>query len=198
MSCSPTWTRPGSSAQPHGLHRRAARLSRPSSTSARPKRCGQRSTRGRTSRPPRRGVRQCRNQLRSRLRNVAARRIDAMDLVVVSARHRVEPDGDLHDHPLGRRTHEAAAPRQHHRHRLDRRHCARSRWSAMAMSRQRRRSTISCATPPSTLRSYNVRVNAIAPGPFLTNIAGGRLHREPEVVRKIRADGADGAARAAR
>jgi NAD(P)-dependent dehydrogenase (short-subunit alcohol dehydrogenase family) len=35
------------------------------------------------------------------------------------------------------------------------------------------------------LAPYNVRVNAIAPGPFLTNIAGGRLHREPEVVKKF-------------
>src|SRR6185503_149080 len=33
------------------------------------------------------------------------------------------------------------------------------------------------------LASYNVLVNAIAPGPFLTNIAGGRLHRDPEAVR---------------
>ncbi|MGA7486272.1 MAG: SDR family NAD(P)-dependent oxidoreductase [Xanthobacteraceae bacterium] len=35
------------------------------------------------------------------------------------------------------------------------------------------------------LASHNVRVNAIAPGPFLTNIAGGRLHREPDVVEKF-------------
>jgi NAD(P)-dependent dehydrogenase (short-subunit alcohol dehydrogenase family) len=33
----------------------------------------------------------------------------------------------------------------------------------------------------------NVLVNAIAPGPFLTNIAGGRLHRDPEVVRQFEA-----------
>jgi NAD(P)-dependent dehydrogenase (short-subunit alcohol dehydrogenase family) len=32
------------------------------------------------------------------------------------------------------------------------------------------------------LAPFNVRVNAIAPGPFLTNIAGGRLKREPEAV----------------
>jgi NAD(P)-dependent dehydrogenase (short-subunit alcohol dehydrogenase family) len=32
------------------------------------------------------------------------------------------------------------------------------------------------------LAPFNVRVNAIAPGPFLTNIAGGRLHREPAVA----------------
>ncbi|HZT52307.1 MAG TPA: SDR family NAD(P)-dependent oxidoreductase [Stellaceae bacterium] len=32
------------------------------------------------------------------------------------------------------------------------------------------------------LAPFNVMVNAIAPGPFLTNIAGGRLHREPEIV----------------
>lgn len=32
------------------------------------------------------------------------------------------------------------------------------------------------------LAPHNVLVNAIAPGPFLTNIAGGRLHREPEVA----------------
>jgi NAD(P)-dependent dehydrogenase (short-subunit alcohol dehydrogenase family) len=37
------------------------------------------------------------------------------------------------------------------------------------------------------LAPYNVRVNAIAPGPFLTNIAGGRLHREPEAVKKFTA-----------
>ena len=33
------------------------------------------------------------------------------------------------------------------------------------------------------LAPHNVRVNAIAPGPFLTNIGGGRLHREPERVK---------------
>jgi NAD(P)-dependent dehydrogenase (short-subunit alcohol dehydrogenase family) len=33
------------------------------------------------------------------------------------------------------------------------------------------------------LAPWNIRVNAIAPGPFLTNIGGGRLHREPEVVK---------------
>ena len=27
--------------------------------------------------------------------------------------------------------------------------------------------------------------DAIAPGPFLTNIAGGRLHRDPDVVKKF-------------
>ncbi|MFT8243977.1 SDR family NAD(P)-dependent oxidoreductase [Roseomonas sp. BN140053] len=32
------------------------------------------------------------------------------------------------------------------------------------------------------LAPHKVLVNAIAPGPFLTNIAGGRLHREPDVV----------------
>jgi len=32
------------------------------------------------------------------------------------------------------------------------------------------------------LAPYNVRVNAIAPGPFLTNIAGGRLKREKDVA----------------
>ncbi len=35
------------------------------------------------------------------------------------------------------------------------------------------------------LAPFNVMVNAIAPGPFLTNIAGGRLHREPEIVRQF-------------
>src|SRR5919205_258313 len=35
------------------------------------------------------------------------------------------------------------------------------------------------------LAPYNVRVNAIAPGPFLTNIAGGRLHREPEIAKRF-------------
>jgi NAD(P)-dependent dehydrogenase (short-subunit alcohol dehydrogenase family) len=37
------------------------------------------------------------------------------------------------------------------------------------------------------LAPYNVRVNAIAPGPFLTNIAGGRLRREPEVAARFAA-----------
>jgi NAD(P)-dependent dehydrogenase (short-subunit alcohol dehydrogenase family) len=37
------------------------------------------------------------------------------------------------------------------------------------------------------LAPHNVRVNAIAPGPFLTNIAGGRMHREPEIVKKFAA-----------
>jgi len=37
------------------------------------------------------------------------------------------------------------------------------------------------------LAPYNVMVNAIAPGPFFTNIAGGRLHREPEFVQKFAA-----------
>lgn len=35
------------------------------------------------------------------------------------------------------------------------------------------------------LAPYKVSVNTIAPGPFLTNIAGGRLHREPEVARQF-------------
>ena len=33
------------------------------------------------------------------------------------------------------------------------------------------------------LAPYNIRVNAIAPGPFFTNIGGGRLHRDPETVK---------------
>jgi NAD(P)-dependent dehydrogenase (short-subunit alcohol dehydrogenase family) len=37
------------------------------------------------------------------------------------------------------------------------------------------------------LAPHNVRVNAIAPGPFLTNIGGGRLHREPEIARRFAA-----------
>lgn len=32
------------------------------------------------------------------------------------------------------------------------------------------------------LAAYDIRVNGIAPGPFLTNIAGGRMFREPERV----------------
>lgn len=32
------------------------------------------------------------------------------------------------------------------------------------------------------LAPHNVRVNAIAPGPFFTNIGNGRLHREPGLV----------------
>ena len=35
------------------------------------------------------------------------------------------------------------------------------------------------------LAPFNVRVNAIAPGPFLTNIGGGRLHTEPERAKKF-------------
>jgi NAD(P)-dependent dehydrogenase (short-subunit alcohol dehydrogenase family) len=37
------------------------------------------------------------------------------------------------------------------------------------------------------LAPFNVMVNAIAPGPFLTNIAGGRLHRDPGVVKQFEA-----------
>jgi len=37
------------------------------------------------------------------------------------------------------------------------------------------------------LAPFNVLINAIAPGPFLTNIAGGRLHRDPQVVRQFEA-----------
>ncbi|HVG52402.1 MAG TPA: SDR family NAD(P)-dependent oxidoreductase [Xanthobacteraceae bacterium] len=33
------------------------------------------------------------------------------------------------------------------------------------------------------LAPYNIRVNAIAPGPFFTNIGGGRLHTDPETVK---------------
>jgi NAD(P)-dependent dehydrogenase (short-subunit alcohol dehydrogenase family) len=33
------------------------------------------------------------------------------------------------------------------------------------------------------LAPWNIRVNAIAPGPFITNIGGGRLHREPQIVK---------------
>jgi NAD(P)-dependent dehydrogenase (short-subunit alcohol dehydrogenase family) len=33
------------------------------------------------------------------------------------------------------------------------------------------------------LAPYNVRVNAIAPGPFFTNIGNGRMHREPGLVK---------------
>lgn len=33
------------------------------------------------------------------------------------------------------------------------------------------------------LAPYNIRVNAIAPGPFLTNIGGGRLHRDKDTVK---------------
>ena len=35
------------------------------------------------------------------------------------------------------------------------------------------------------LAQYNVLVNAIAPGPFYTNIANGRLRREPEVIKQF-------------
>ena len=33
------------------------------------------------------------------------------------------------------------------------------------------------------LAPFNIRVNAIAPGPLFTNIGGGRLHRDPETVK---------------
>ena len=37
------------------------------------------------------------------------------------------------------------------------------------------------------LAPYNIRVNAIAPGPFYTNIAGGRLRRDPERAKQFAA-----------
>ncbi len=37
------------------------------------------------------------------------------------------------------------------------------------------------------LAPHNIMVNAIAPGPFLTNIANGRLHNDPEVVKQFAA-----------
>ncbi len=37
------------------------------------------------------------------------------------------------------------------------------------------------------MSAYNVSVNVMAPGPFLTNIADGRLHREPEVAKQFAA-----------
>ncbi len=37
------------------------------------------------------------------------------------------------------------------------------------------------------LAPFNIMVNAIAPGPFLTNIAGGRLHRDPDAVKAFAA-----------
>jgi len=37
------------------------------------------------------------------------------------------------------------------------------------------------------LAPFNVLVNAIAPGPFFTNIAGGRLQREPEIAARFAA-----------
>jgi NAD(P)-dependent dehydrogenase (short-subunit alcohol dehydrogenase family) len=33
------------------------------------------------------------------------------------------------------------------------------------------------------LAPFNIRVNAVAPGPFMTNIAGGRMKTQPEVVK---------------
>ncbi|MDF2115027.1 SDR family NAD(P)-dependent oxidoreductase [Roseiarcaceae bacterium H3SJ34-1] len=35
------------------------------------------------------------------------------------------------------------------------------------------------------LAPYNILVNGVAPGPFMTNIAGGRLFREPERVKAM-------------
>jgi len=37
------------------------------------------------------------------------------------------------------------------------------------------------------LAPYNVRVNAIAPGPFITNIRDGVMHRDPKVVEQFAA-----------
>jgi NAD(P)-dependent dehydrogenase (short-subunit alcohol dehydrogenase family) len=37
------------------------------------------------------------------------------------------------------------------------------------------------------LAPHNVMINTIAPGPFLTNIAGGRLHRDPAAVKMFEA-----------
>ena len=37
------------------------------------------------------------------------------------------------------------------------------------------------------LASFNVRVNAVAPGPFLTNIRGGVMRKDPEVAKHIAA-----------
>ena len=37
------------------------------------------------------------------------------------------------------------------------------------------------------LAPHNVRVNAIAPGPFLTNIRGGALRRDPDLVKQFAA-----------
>jgi NAD(P)-dependent dehydrogenase (short-subunit alcohol dehydrogenase family) len=37
------------------------------------------------------------------------------------------------------------------------------------------------------LAPFNVRVNAIAPGPFTTNIRGGVMHRDPKVVEQFAA-----------
>jgi gluconate 5-dehydrogenase len=37
------------------------------------------------------------------------------------------------------------------------------------------------------LAPFNIRVNAIAPGPFLTNIGNGRLHTDPTVAAKFTA-----------
>jgi NAD(P)-dependent dehydrogenase (short-subunit alcohol dehydrogenase family) len=37
------------------------------------------------------------------------------------------------------------------------------------------------------LAPFNVRVNAIAPGPFLTNIRGGIMHKDPEVAKHVAA-----------
>ena len=37
------------------------------------------------------------------------------------------------------------------------------------------------------LAPFDVRVNAIAPGPFLTNIRGGIMRKDPEVAKRIAA-----------
>jgi enoyl-[acyl-carrier-protein] reductase (NADH) len=63
------------------------------------------------------------------------------------------------------RGHEAQQKRPDHRHVFDRR----SRDGLVHLAAVE-------------LAPYNILVNGFAPGPFLTNIAGGRLHREPETV----------------
>ena len=35
------------------------------------------------------------------------------------------------------------------------------------------------------LGQYNILVNAIAPGPFITNIGGGYLHSHPEAIERF-------------
>jgi NAD(P)-dependent dehydrogenase (short-subunit alcohol dehydrogenase family) len=35
------------------------------------------------------------------------------------------------------------------------------------------------------LAPHNIRVNAIAPGPFYTNIRGGVMFRDPDVVKRF-------------
>ena len=92
--------------------------------------------------------------------------------------HPEQPQLSTLDHPVGRAPYEAAGRRPHHRHHLDRgaedggsgRHAIlAAKAGAAHLVRQ----------AALELARYNILVNAIAPGPFVTNISGGRMHDKP-------------------